>query len=82
MAELLKGVERGGIARAGRLTPQRSRQWAKPARKGRKRVSRAAIDGETGVIPCANQASPPLLLLPDALSRRKRPLETPPDALT
>ena len=33
--------------------------WAKPARQGRKRASRAAIDGENGVIPCANQASPP-----------------------
>jgi len=28
MVELLKEWKRGGIARAGRLTPQRSRQWA------------------------------------------------------
>jgi len=31
----------------------------KPAGFGRKRASRAAIDGENGVIPCANTASPP-----------------------
>jgi hypothetical protein len=30
--------------------------------KGRKRALRAAIDGENGVIPCANTASPPFSL--------------------
>jgi hypothetical protein len=31
----------------------------KPARQGRERASREAIDGETGVIRCADTASPP-----------------------
>jgi hypothetical protein len=46
--------------------------------KGRKRASRVAIDGENGVIPCANTASPPF---PSALSRLAFPQElkgTPP----
>jgi hypothetical protein len=30
-----------------------------PARKGRERASREAIDSENGVIRCANTASPP-----------------------
>jgi hypothetical protein len=61
MVELLGSVKPGGIARAARLTPQRSGQWAQPARKGRERASREAIDGETGVIRCARSASPPPL---------------------
>jgi hypothetical protein len=37
--------------------------------QGRKRASRAAIDGENGVIPCANLASPPSsLTLPGSQS--------------
>jgi len=59
MAELLGSVRPGGIARAARPTPQRSRQWAQPAREGRERASREAIDGKTGVIRCAGSASPP-----------------------
>jgi hypothetical protein len=61
----------GGIARAGRLTPQRSRQWALAGPQGRQRASRAAIDGETGVIPCAKrQARLPLLPPPSPRCRR------------
>jgi hypothetical protein len=41
----------GEIARHLGSTPQRSCQWAKPARQGRKRASRAAIDSENGVTP-------------------------------
>jgi len=42
-------------------TPQRSRQWATPARQGRKRASRAAIDGENGVVPShISDLAPPL----------------------
>ena len=59
MFELLGSVKPGGIARAARLTPPRSRQWAQPAREGRERAPREAIDGETGVIRCARSASPP-----------------------
>src|SRR5580700_3877129 len=75
MVELLEEWKRGGIARAGRLTPQRSRQWASAGPKGRKRASRAAIDGENGVIPCANPASPPssLMLLPSSSIARDAP---------
>jgi len=59
-------VELLGQREAGRDCPRRaaSRRSAavngrQPASFGRKRASREAIDGETGVIPCARQASPP-----------------------
>jgi hypothetical protein len=70
MVGLLGSVTPGGIARAARPTPQRSRQWAQPAREGRERASREAIDGETGVIRCAGSASPPH---PRLFSRMQEP---------
>ena len=59
MAELLGSVRPGGIARAARATPQRSRQWTQPAREGRERAPREATDGKNGVIRSAGSASPP-----------------------
>lgn len=55
---------------SSRSTPQRSCQWAKPARQGRKRASRAAIDSENGVGTLPPQQSRPLpsnVLIPESL---------------
>lgn len=59
IAILLEGV--GRIARDGIATPQRNRQWAKPAVLGCERVLALALDGEDGVAGFATQAIPPLL---------------------
>jgi putative acetyltransferase len=57
---------------SSRSTPQRSCQWAKPARQGRKRASRAAIDSENGVGTLPPQQSrppcPPFFLIPESLA--------------
>jgi hypothetical protein len=59
MIELQMRVSQGGIARAGRLTPQRKLSMGAAGPQGRERASREAIDSANGVIPCAETASPP-----------------------
>ena len=51
MIELQMRVSQGGIARAGRLTPQRKLSMGAAGPQGRERASREAIDSQRGVIP-------------------------------
>src|SRR5581483_7221023 len=53
--------ESGRIARSARATPQRSRQWAQPAHRAASASSRAAIDGENGVVRSSDSAIRPTL---------------------
>src|SRR5437016_1649233 len=63
MVELLESVKSGRDCprRAPHAAAQLSMGVAGP--QGRERATREAIDSKTGVIPCAETASPPPLLL-------------------